>query len=309
MKNINLCTVGYGGIAKVHLAGLHMLQTGHGSGQYHPQVKTVVSGKPNLAIPGVQKVTDQLDQALSDPEIDGIDLCTPNFLHARQTKEVLITGKSIYLEKPLANTIEEAKELADLSNAFTGIHQCALMYRFLPSVIAARDAIRQGAIGDILHFRFALYHKGYLDENRPMSWRLDKEQAGGGALVDLGIHMFDTLRFLLGEANELMAQTNIYFKERYTDSNRTEKTEATVDEWALVHLNMENGARGTVEVSRITSDLNEDTIIEIFGSKGSIKIHSDDFTKIRHYDHVRKVLETYLPEPASEFAAYHQTFY
>jgi predicted dehydrogenase len=309
MQKINLGVVGYGGIAKIHAIGLYAMKTMFEDMEYSPELYAAVSSKKDLGFPGFEYVTSDLQRLLDDPKVHALDVCTPNFLHYEQGTRVLASKKPLYMEKPVAKDIHHAKELAEIAEASQIVNQSALMYRFLPAIAMAKDLISSGKIGDIIHFRFALYHKGYLDSQRPMSWRLSQDKAGGGALVDLGIHMADSVRFLLGEPQKLMAQTDIYYKERYADSSRTSKVPSEVDEWALLNLVMESGAKGTLEVSRITSDLKEDTIIEIFGSKGSIKIHSDDVDFPTVYLQDTGLMERGAVRAEGDFAKYHKTIY
>jgi predicted dehydrogenase len=309
MKKINLGVVGYGGIAKIHAIGLYAMKTMFEDMDYSPELYAAVSSKKDLKFPHFEYVSSELDKLIEDPNVHTLDVCTPNFLHYEQGTKIIASKKPLYMEKPVARDIDQAKDLADLADKSQIVNQSALMYRFLPAMVMAKELISSGKIGDIIHFRFALYHKGYLDSQRPMSWRLSKEKAGGGALVDLGIHMADSVRFLLGEPEKVMAQTDIYFKERFADSSKTAKVKSEVDEWALLNLVMKSGAKGTLEVSRITSDLKEDTIIEIYGSKGSIKIHSDDVDYPTVYLQETGLLEKGAIKTTGEFAKYHKTIY
>ncbi|NTW72725.1 MAG: Gfo/Idh/MocA family oxidoreductase [Eubacteriaceae bacterium] len=309
MKKINLGIVGYGGIAKIHMIAMNAMKIMFEDMPYSPDYTAVATSQKDIEYPVFDNTVSDLSELLKDSSIAAIDVCTPNFLHFQQGKSIIEAGKHIYMEKPVAKDLHEAQELARLAEASGLVNQSALMYRFLPAIVIAKDHIAVGAIGEVLHFRFVLYHSGYLDASRPMSWRLSHEKSGGGALVDLGIHMADSLRFILGEVDSLMAQTNIHFKERFKDSKKTEKVPSEVDEWAMLHLNMKSGAKGTLEVSRITADLKEDTIIEIFGTKGSLKITSDDVDNPSIYSHEKGLLEKGKFERISDFAKYHKTIY
>lgn len=276
MKKINIGLVGYGGIAKTHIIALKWLKLIGSNIDINPVLKGLCTSKEGCASP-FEYSTNQLEDLLLDEDVDMVDVCTPNFLHYEQGVKILQAGKHIYMEKPVSKDLRDGVKLVKLCENSSVVNQVALMYRFLPAVVMAKEYIESGQLGDILHFRFALYHSGYLDENRPMSWRLLSEKSGGGAGMDLGVHMADLVRFLLGEVREVMGQTSIYVKERYKNTSIKEKVKSDVDEWTLLNIHLVNGGIGTLEVSRITSDLTEDTIIEIYGSNGNIKINSNNF--------------------------------
>lgn len=303
MKAINIGLVGYGGIAKTHIIALQWLKLIGSHLNVNPNLKGLCTSKKDCRS-SFDYSTTQLNDLLCDEDVDMIDVCTPNFLHYEQGMKILGAGKHIYMEKPVSKDIEDAVKLVKLSESSGLVNQVALMYRFLPAIVMAKDYIESGQLGDILHFRFALYHSGYLNENRPISWRLQHEKSGGGAAMDLGIHMADLVRFLLGEVREVMGQTSIYVKERYKGAQSTEKVKADVDEWALLNIHLMNGGRGTLEVSRITSDLTEDTIIEIYGSKGNIKIMSNNFDFPSIFSHRKGIQEVGKVEYLSEFGKF-----
>ncbi|MFZ7133602.1 MAG: Gfo/Idh/MocA family protein [Eubacteriales bacterium] len=308
MKKINIGIVGFGGIAKTHVIATQWMNMMDHETLYFPHLRGVCT-RQNIKHNFFDYSTADLNDLVQDEEIQIIDVCTPNFLHYQQGLKIIEGKKNIYMEKPIAKDIHEARILAETCDKQALINQAALMYRFYPAVVMARDYIQNNLLGDILHFRFALYHNGYLDENRPISWRLQHHMCGGGALMDLGIHMADLLRFLLGEVESVMGQTNTYFKQRYKDKSLREKIDANVDEWARLHLNLKNGGRGTLEVSRITSDLKEDTLVEIYGTKGNIKITSDNMYYPTIYHHKRGILEAGRLAPMSEFSEMVQKTY
>ncbi|MPW25674.1 gfo/Idh/MocA family oxidoreductase [Alkalibaculum sp. M08DMB] len=303
MNDINIGLIGYGGIAKTHIIAIKWLELIGNEINFNPVLKGLCTSKENCMSP-FEYATCEFENLLSDNSLDVIDICTPNFLHFEQGVKVLEAGKHIYMEKPVSKDIAEGIKLANISEGSSLINQVALMYRFFPAIVMAKDYIGSGQLGDILHFRFALYHSGYLNPNRPMSWRLQSDQSGGGAAMDLGIHMADLVRFLLGEVKEVMGQTSIYFKERYKNANSNEKVQADVDEWTLLNINLVNGGKGTLEVSRITSDITEDTIIEIYGSKGNIKISSNNLDYPSIYKHTRGIQEIGKLEYVSDFGLF-----
>jgi len=184
---INYGLAGLGTIAKTHLLGLRNLPLLNVPVRFTVDLKALYSTHPeeNLEIAkscGFSEVVDSMEKLVHIEELDVVDICTPNFLHCQQASLAAQAGKHIYCEKPLANII----------------NQVAFVMRFNPAVAAAHAAIKQGVIGRPYAFRGELLHSSYLTAEKTMTWRLEKDKSGGGALADLGIHLIDLVRFLLG---------------------------------------------------------------------------------------------------------------
>lgn len=275
MKDINIGLAGYGGIAKIHSIACLSAPVIFDNLPVKINLDTVCRRDENSDKGPFKRIVSSFDKLVDDKDINLISICTPNNIHFEQVKKALTAGKSVYCEKPLGLDYYEALKLANMGEESGAICQTALIYRFMPAVAAAREYILKGGIGEILNFRFAFYHKGYLDENRPISWRLRSETAGSGALIDLGIHTADLIRFILGDVYSVQAHLNTHFKERYSDNKRDKKVDADVDEYALLNINLVNGSMGTMECSRIASNLEEEMVVEIYGTKGSVKISSN----------------------------------
>ncbi len=274
MKRVNIGVVGFGGIAKVHALAAYAMQVFYDL-PFKPEFLKVYRREKQGDNPIFKDVVTSLNELLGDPEIDLIDICTPNHLHYDQVKKALEYNKAVYCEKPLALNFEEAKSLVDLVEEKKLINQVAFMYRFMPAVVRARDYLLSGELGEIIHFKFGLFHKGYLND-RPLSWREQMKYSGGGALMDLGIHMADLVRFMLGDIHSVRAELHTQFKERLISGGAGAKGEVDVDQYAKVDVKLAKAGMGTIECSRISSDLRERTVIEIYGTKGSIKISSEE---------------------------------
>ncbi|MDP9751475.1 Gfo/Idh/MocA family protein [Thermoanaerobacter pentosaceus] len=219
-----------------------------------------------------EKGVKSIEEMLEDGDLDAVDICTPNYLHYEQAMKVIEKGIPLYLEKPMGVNGKEAYEIMEKAKEKGLIHQTALMYRFMPAVNQARDMIKNGEIGEILNFKALMLHSGYMDPKRPMSWKMKKATSGGGAIVDMGIHLVDAVRFMIGEIKSLRANSKTYFKKRPVSKGSDIYEEVDVDDWTSVEVEMENGGWGSIEASRISPDLEEETIFEIYGTKGSIKI-------------------------------------
>ena len=139
------------------------------------------------------------DMVTTDPEefyaqgLDAVDICTPNHLHLTQVSRALEAGVAVYCEKPLAVNWQEALMLSNLAEASRVITQVAYGMRYAPGIRQIKSLLQEGLVGEVFHFRAYKYHASYLDEKRPITWRLRFDQSGGGAFQDLGSHLADWL--------------------------------------------------------------------------------------------------------------------
>jgi predicted dehydrogenase len=193
---------------------------------------------------------------VSDERVQLFDNSGPNNLHAEPTIAAAEAGKHVICEKPLGRDAAESYETWQRVEAAGVKHMCAFNYRFVPAVRLAREIIESGDLGEITHFRGTyLQEWGATDD---ALWRFDKEAAGSGALGDLGAHVIDLSRYLVGEIETVAALTATFQPGRDVD----DAVEAVVG--------FEGGAVGTIEASRFAAGRKNAFRWEINGSKGSI---------------------------------------
>ena len=193
---------------------------------------------------------------VADPDVQLFDNGGPNNLHAEPTIAAAEAGKHVVCEKPLGRTADESYDLWQQVAATGVVHMCAFNYRFVPAVRLARELIASGALGEIRHFRAA-----YLQEwgqAEIAAWRFDKSQAGSGALGDLGAHVVDLGRYLVGVIETVSAAT------------RTFKAGREVDDAFEAVVSFAGGAVGTLEATRFAPGRKNALSWEINGSKGSL---------------------------------------
>jgi len=274
---INYGLAGLGTIAKTHLLGLRNLPLLNVPVKFTVDLKALYSTHPeeNLEIAkscGFSEVVDSMEKLVHIEDLDVVDICTPNFLHCQQASLAAQAGKHIYCEKPLANNSDETKLMTQEARKANIINQVAFVMRFNPAVAAAHTAIKQGVIGRPYAFRGELLHSSYLTAEKTMTWRLEKDKSGGGALADLGIHLIDLVRFLLGEIRSVSCVTDTIVKERKTFQGELQQVD--VDDWASLNLQVEGSIRGTIEASRLAVG-NDANRMWIYGDKGSLFIDLD----------------------------------
>jgi len=292
MKNINYSLSGLGGIAKTHLVGLRNLEMLELGLDFKVNFSTLATTHPEekkeLAREiGFDQVAANFDKLLA-ADVDLVDLCTPNFIHAEEILKAAAANKDIYCEKPLALNLAEAEEIMNKIEGKSLKNQIAFVYRFAPAVAQAHALLKNKVIGEVQFAKVEYYHSRYLNPELPISWRLEKESSGGGALVDLGSHMIDLSRFLLDEVESLSAWTKTFVEKRKTAAGNSKKVD--VDDWAMLMLNFDSGAKGTLEASRVSPG-NEGFRFHIFGDRGAIQIDSDQIDKVQLFDQTPKEIE------------------
>jgi predicted dehydrogenase len=159
-------------------------------------------------------------------------------------------------------------------------------FRFFPAVTRARQLVEEGFLGRVFSFRGRYYRSSYTNPDKPLSWRLRQEIAGGGVLFDLGSHVLDLIYYLLGDFGAVQATLDTLIKERPVAAGSTEKAPVDVDDIALMHVRMAapHGPLGLVEISRMGTGATNDLQIEIFGDKGALRFNAADPSWLEVYD-------------------------
>jgi len=192
----------------------------------------------------------------TDARVELFDNAGPNNLHAEPTIVAAQAGKHVICEKPLGRDAAESYDTWQKVQAAGVKHMCAFNYRFVPAVRLAREIIESGDLGDIQHFRGCYLQEWGTTEGD--IWRFDKATAGSGSLGDLGAHVIDLARYLVGEISEVAAITQTFVKNR------------DVDDAVESVVRFENGAVGTIEATRFAQGRKNAFTWEINGSKGSL---------------------------------------
>jgi predicted dehydrogenase len=218
-------------------------------------------------------------QMLKDDRIRLFDNGGPNDAHAEPCIAAAKAGKDILCEKPLARTAKEAASMLDAAVKAGIVHMVAHNYRFVPAVRLAYDLIKSGKLGEIYHFRAVYLQEWIMDPNFPYVWRLDKNIAGSGTLGDLGSHIIDLARFLVGEPRKVSAMAKTFIKNRTIPGGGT--GEVTVDDAFTALLEFESGALGTVEASRFCAGRKNFALLEINGAKGSLVFDLERFNELK----------------------------
>ncbi|TFV83033.1 Gfo/Idh/MocA family oxidoreductase [Blastococcus sp. CT_GayMR20] len=225
-----------------------------------------------------------------------VDVCTPGDTHAEIAIAALEAGKHVLCEKPLANTVAEAEAMADAAAkaAAQGVRSMVgFTYRRVPAIGLARKLVSDGRIGDIRHVRAQYLQDWIADPAAPMSWRLEKDKAGSGALGDIGAHIVDLTQHITGQTlTGVSGLMETFVKERPlpTETGKlggvggAETGAVTVDDAALFLGRFSGGALASFEATRFALGRKNAIRIEVNGSAGSLAFDFEDMNVLEFFD-------------------------
>lgn len=287
IKSLNVAMIGGGFMGKAHAMAYAAMPMFFWPAPAIPHRKVVVDVNDVLAEEarqrfGFEEASSDWKDTIARDDIDVVDICTPNNVHAEIAIAAAKAGKHIICEKPLARTVEEARAMTKAVKEAGVTNMVAFNYRRTPAVALAKRFIDEGRIGKILNFRGTYLQDWSADPNGPLSWRFQKNIAGSGAIGDIGTHVVDMAHYLVGSITEVNAITKTYIKERPIQAGGVDKLGASdkktdaplgivdVDDEVLSLIRFETGAVGTLEATRNAYGRNNFLTLEIHGEEGSI---------------------------------------
>jgi predicted dehydrogenase len=230
-------------------------------------------------------------------DVQLVDIAAPGGLHAPIAIAALQAGKHVLCEKPLANTLAEAEAMAAAADAAFPSGARAMVgfnYRRVPAIALARRLVEQGRIGTLRHVRAVYLQDWLVDPDSPLTWRMQVEQAGSGALGDLGAHIVDLARFLTGdEIAGVSAVSATFVEERplldgsgaADGTGRAGRTgRVTVDDAVVFSARFASGALGSFEATRYAAGRKNGLRIELNGSAGSLAFDLERLNELEFYD-------------------------
>ncbi|NUL04636.1 Gfo/Idh/MocA family oxidoreductase [Streptomyces lunaelactis] len=241
--------------------------------------------------------TDWRDLVTRD-DVQLVDICTPGDSHAEIAVAALEAGKHVLCEKPLANSVAEAETMvaaAELARERGQLAMVGFNYRRVPAIAYARRLIADGRLGTLRHVRFTYLQDWLVDPDFPLTWRLEREHAGSGALGDLGAHIVDLAQYLAGEPLVgVSALSETFVRERpllagasagLSASGRVERGAVTVDDAALFTGRLASGALASFEATRMASGRKNALRLEINGELGSLAFDLERLNELSFHDH------------------------
>lgn len=297
MKDINIGMVGYKFMGKAHSNAYRALPMFFPE-SLKPNMK-MICGRNAEAVAaaadqfGWEEYASDWKELLSREDIDLIDINAPSNAHKDIAVAAAKAGKHLYCEKPLALTLEDAREMLEAAETADVKHMVGFNYRFTPAVMLAKKLIDEGRLGEIHHFRAWFLQDWIVDPSFPLVWRLQQEIAGSGAHGDLNAHLIDLAHYLIGDISEVVGMSETFIKERplpdetgglsATSGKTAETGPVTVDDATLFLARFENGALGSFEATRFATGHRSTNSFEINGSKGSVIFDFERMNELQVY--------------------------
>lgn len=291
-KPLNIGMIGYGFMGRTHSNAYS--QVGHFfDSEYQPVLKAVCArdeakAKDFATRWGYESIETDWKKLLQRKDIDAIDICTPNNLHAEIAIAAAKAGKMILCEKPLAMTVAEGEEMCQAVEKAGVPNIVWYNYRRVPAVTFAKQLIDEGKLGRIFHYRAVFLQDWTISADLPQGgaalWRLDAAAAGSGVTGDLLAHCIDTALWLNGNITTVNAMTETFVKER--KHNLTGKVEKVgIDDACAFLCRFENGSLATFESTRYARGHKALYTFEINGEHASIKWDLHDLHRLQWFDH------------------------
>ena len=268
MAEIGVGMLGYAFMGKAHSHALRTIGHMTWPAPLEPRLERI-AGRNEAAVAeaaeryGFASWSTDWRDIVADERVELFDNCGPNALHAEPTIAAAEAGMHVFCEKPLGMDAAESREIWQRAEAAGVKHQCGFNYRFVPAVRLARELLEAGELGEIRHFRGRYLQDWLSDPAAPKTWRLDRAVAGTGAIGDLGTHVIDLARYLVGELESVSALTRTFTESRGGES-------VDVDDAFEAAVSFAGGAIGTIEATRFALGRRNAFQWEINGSKGSL---------------------------------------
>lgn len=290
MKEIRIGLVGSGWMGKAHSSALKDAEMLFGP-EYGIAVYEIVADNNEAAAKsaqekiGFKRMSTDWNDVVTDPNVDLVDIATPNAFHYVVAKAALENGKNVYCEKPLSISAEESKELAALAAEKGVINYCGYNNVMNPANAYVKDLITSGALGKIMRFTGTYDQDQLLDESLPLAWRHKKALAGAGALGDLGCHLMSISQYLMGDIKNVNALSAIVFPKRPVSAGSTEMGDVENDDIMQFMAEYANGAIGQISCSRVATGRKNYLMYEIQGTMGTVRYDLERMGEVQVYFH------------------------
>ena len=244
---------------------------------------------------GWQHIATDWRKVVESPEIDIVDINTPNDSHAEIAIAAARAGKHVLCEKPLALTVKQCEDMVAAAKKARVVNMVCHNYRRIPAMAQARKMIQEGAIGQVYHY-YARYAQDWIvNPDFPLVWRLQKGVSGSGTHGDINAHIIDLARYLVGEFQEVSGLMHTFIKERplvdvggkgqgLGGKAGRRMGKVTVDDAAMFIGRFKNGALANLEATRFALGRKNHIEIEINGSKGSLVFDFEDMNRLKFFD-------------------------
>lgn len=292
-KEIRIGLIGCGLMGRTHSNGYNRLGNFFPELEFRPVLKAVCSRNEDKVRAfaeqwGYESYETDWKALIAREDIDAVDICTPNNMHAEIAIAAAQEGKMVLCEKPLARTLTEAEPMVEAIEKAGVKNTVWYNYRRIPAVTLAKKIIDSGKLGRIFHYRSNFLQDWTISEDVPQggqaTWRLDSAAAGSGVTGDLLAHCIDTAMWLNGGIKDVSAMTETFVKERmHQDSGKVQKV--NIDDACIFHCHFENGTLGQFESTRYARGHKALFTFEINGEHASIRWDLHDMNRLEYFDH------------------------
>jgi predicted dehydrogenase len=269
-KSLNVAMIGYGFMGRAHSNAFH--QVGHFCEPAYGLALKVICGRnqPQLQTMATQwgweEVASDWESVVARKDIDIIDICTPNYLHAPIAIAAAQAGKIVLCEKPLAMSVEAAKQMAKAAEKVPTL--VWFNYRRVPAIALAKKLIEEGKLGQIYHYRATYLQSWGAEPQGADAWRFKSSEAGSGAMGDLLSHSIDLALMLNGPIAEVSSLVQTFAPGR------------EVDDAVLMLARFANGSVGSFEATRYAIGCRNRNYFEIHGEKGAVRFDLEDMNRL-----------------------------
>lgn len=273
-KRLNVAMIGQGFMGRAHSNAFQ--QVGHFCESSYDLGLKVICGRNQSQLQamatrwGWQEVASDWEAVVERKDVDIIDICTPNYLHAPIAISAAQAGKIVFCEKPLAMSVEEA---ARMTKAAQNVPTLVWFnYRRVPAIALAKKLVDEGKLGQIYHYRATYLQSWGAEPANPGAWRFKQSEAGSGAMGDLLSHSIDLALMLNGSVGEVSALVHTFALSR------------EVDDAALMLARFANGSVGSFEATRYAIGCRNRNYLEMHGAKGAIRFDLEDLNRLHVFD-------------------------
>ncbi|MBQ4136841.1 MAG: Gfo/Idh/MocA family oxidoreductase [Clostridia bacterium] len=287
---MNIGLLGFGSMGRTHSWAVDNIKFYYKDLPFEAKIKGVYTRTPETRESAAKRFGFDIaaaseDELINNDDIDIIDICTPNTSHYETLKKAINAGKHVYCEKPLCVTSAQAYEIAELADKRGVVGKIVFNNRYMSAMLSAKKLVDEGRLGRILSFRCTYLHSSCTDLNKSAGWKQNRDICGGGVLFDLGSHAIDLVYHICGRFKEVNGRAQIAFATRPGMDGKLWQTNA--DEAFYMIAELECGAVGTIEASKIAVGANDDLTLEVYGTDGSIRFNLMEPNYLYFYDNTK----------------------
>ncbi|MEO7961465.1 MAG: Gfo/Idh/MocA family oxidoreductase [Ginsengibacter sp.] len=292
-KELRIGLIGCGLMGRTHSNAYNRIANFFPDLEYRPILKVACSRSKDKVTAfanqwGYESFETEWKNIISRDDIDAIDICTPNDMHAVIAVAAADAGKIVLTEKPLARSVAEAQEMVDAVEKAGVANTVWYNYRRVPAVTLAKQIIDSGKLGKIFHYRANFLQDWTINANLPQGgeglWRMDADVAGSGVTGDLLAHCIDTAMWLNGGIKDVSAVTETFVKERMHQlTGKMQKV--SIDDACSFVCHFNNGSLGNFESTRYARGHKALYTLEINGENASIAWNLHDMNRLEYFDY------------------------